>query len=327
MHTHTPTRFLRRSLMALGLALSTLSLHAAPPAQKIQVPGYYRHANGSFEVTALYDGYVDLGTPLLKGLRADQIQTLLARMFIDSSKGVQTAVNAYLVNTGEQLVLVDAGAASCFGPSLGQVQDNIRAAGYQPEQVDAVLLTHLHPDHLCGVLDKNGQPAFPKATLWAAQQDIDFWLDEKTANAAPKDNQPFFRMAMDAVRPYKTAGRLRSFKAGDTLMPGVSVVGTPGHTPGHSSYLFSSGAHKLLVWGDIVHSHAVQFQHPEVSLEFDVNQQQAIATRKALFQRASESGWTIAGAHLPFPGLGHVRKDPQGYAWVPVEFGPIRSDR
>lgn len=255
---HTSILRLFRGLLALGLAVSSLGLQAAPPVQKTQVPGYYRHTIGSFEVTALYDGYVDLGTPLLKGLRADQIQSLLARMFIDSSKGVQTAVNAYLVHTGEHLVLVDAGAASCFGPSLGQVLDNIRAAGYQPEQVDTVLLTHLHPDHLCGVLDKAGQAAFPKATLWAAQQDIDFWLDEKTANAAPKDNQPFFRMAMDAVRPYQSAGRLRSFTAGDTLLPGVSVVGTPGHTPGHSSYLFSSGEQKLLVWGDIVHSHAVR---------------------------------------------------------------------
>lgn len=317
----------RRALLAAGLALATLSLHAAPPAQKTQVPGYYRYASGDFEVTALYDGFVDLGTPLLKGLRAEQIQSLLARMFIENSKGVQTAVNAYLINTGSHLVLVDAGSASCFGPTLGQVQENIRAAGYKLEDVDTVLLTHLHPDHLCGVLDKSGQPAFPNATLWAAQEDVDFWLNEKVAAAAPEGNKPFFQMAMNAAKPYQATGKFRSFKAGDALLPGVSVVSTHGHTPGHSSYLFSSGKQKLLVWGDIVHSHAVQFQHPEVSLEFDVDQKQAIATRKALFERATQAGWAIAGAHLPFPGLGHIRKERKGYAWVPVEFGPIRSDR
>lgn len=317
----------RRSLLAAGLALATLSLHAAPPAQKTQVPGYYRYASGDFEVTALYDGFVDLGTPLLKGLRADQIQSLLARMFIENSKGVQTAVNAYLVHTGSHLVLVDAGSASCFGPTLGQVQENIRAAGYKPEDVDTVLLTHLHPDHLCGVLDKAGQPAFPNATLWAAQEDVDFWLNEKVAAAAPEGNKPFFQMAMNAAKPYQATGKFRSFKAGDALLPGVSVVSTHGHTPGHSSYLFSSGRQNLLVWGDIVHSHAVQFRHPEVSLEFDVDQKQAIATRKALFERATKAGWAIAGAHLPFPGLGHIRKESKGYAWVPVEFSPLRSDR
>lgn len=317
----------RRSLLAAGLALASLGLHAAPPAQTTQVPGYYRHATGDFEVTALYDGYVDLGTPLLKGLRAGQIQSLLARMFIESSKGVQTAVNAYLIHTGSHLVLVDAGSANCFGPALGQVQENIRAAGYKLEDVDSVLLTHLHPDHLCGVLDKTGQPAFPNATLWAAQEDVDFWLDEKVAAAAPEANKPFFQMAMNAARPYQAAGKFRSFKAGDTLLPGVAVVSSPGHTPGHSAYLFTSGKQQLLVWGDIVHSHAVQFQHPEVSLEFDVDQKQAIATRKARFAQATRAGWAIAGAHLPFPGIGHIRKEGKAYAWVPVEFGPIRTDR
>lgn len=323
----TALALLRNCLLATSLVLTGFATQAAPAQVKTQVPGYYRHAIGSYEVTALYDGYVDLDTKLLKGMRAEQVQSLLARMFLQSSKGVQTAVNAYLVNTGDKLVLVDAGSASCFGPSLGQVQDNLRAAGYKPEDVDTVLLTHLHPDHLCGVLDKAGKPAFPNATVWAAQEDVDFWLNEKVAAAAPEGNKPFFQMAMAAAKPYQDAGRLRSFKAGDTLIPGVSVVSTHGHTPGHSSYLFTSGGQNLLVWGDIVHSHAVQFMHPEVSLEFDVDQKAAIATRKALFERAARAGWAIAGAHLPFPGLGHMRKDAKGYAWVPVEFGPLRGDR
>ncbi|MBQ0943038.1 hypothetical protein KAK07_06800 [Ideonella sp. 4Y16] len=102
---------------------------------------------------------------------------------------------------------------------------------------------------------------------------------------------------------------------------------THDHTPGHSAFLFSAKGRQLLVWGHVVHSHAVQFAHPEVSLEFDVDQKQVIATRKALFQRAAQAGWQIAGAHLPFPGLGRIRKDPKGCTWVPVEFGPIRADR
>ncbi|GAA5166181.1 MBL fold metallo-hydrolase [Viridibacterium curvum] len=317
----------RRGLLTALFACGALAVNAAPTPVKTQVPGYYRLAVGDFEVTALYDGYVDLDTKLLKGMRAEQVQSLLARMFLQSNKGVQTAVNAYLINTGSNLVLVDAGSASCFGPTLGQVQDNIRAAGYKPEDVDTVLLTHLHPDHLCGVLDKAGKPAFPNATVWAGQEDVDFWLNDKVAAAAPEGNKPFFQMAMAAAKPYLDAGRFRGYKAGELLLPGVSVVHTPGHTPGHNSYLISSKSQQLLVLGDIVHSHSVQFLHPEVSLEFDVDQKAAIATRKALFKRAAKAGWGIAGAHLPFPGLGHIRKDAKGYAWVPVEFGPIRNDR
>jgi len=326
---------LSRTLITLALAASTLGASlasvdavAAAPAQiKTQVPGYYRHAVGELEVTALYDGYVDLDSKLLKGIQADQVQTLLARMFLADIKGVQTAVNAYLVNTGDHLVLVDAGAASCFGPTLGKVLDNVRAAGYSPDAIDTVLLTHMHPDHLCGLQGADGKIAFPKATVWAAQEDADFWLSEKIAAAAPEGNQPFFKMARDTMAQYQAAGSFRTFKAGDALLPGVSAMPTHGHTPGHTSYLFSSKSKNLLIWGDIVHSHAVQFLHPDVSIEFDTDQKAAIATRKALFEKAARQGWGIAGAHLPFPGLGHIRKDAKGYAWVPVEFGPIRSDR
>lgn len=313
-------------IACVTLLASPLTL-AAPSQVRTQVPGYYRYALGDMEVTALYDGYIDLQTQILKGMRAEDIQSLLARMFLEYQKGVQTAVNAYLIHTGNKLVLVDAGAAACFGPTLGSVTDNIRAAGYSPEAVDVVLLTHLHPDHLCGVLDKAGQPAFPNATVWSSQADADFWLSEASAAAAPEAMRGMFKMARDSVAPYSAAGRFRTFKAGDSVIPEVSVVSSAGHTPGHTSYLFGSKGRQLLVWGDIVHSHSVQFKHPEVSIEFDTDQKKAIATRKALFQQASKAGWAIAGAHLPFPGLGHIRKDPSGYAWVPVEFGPLRSDR
>lgn len=327
---HATLRTVSRHLvgaLTAGLMLTSFSASAAPEAIKTQVPGYYRQALGDFTVTALYDGYVDLDPKLLKGMRADKVQSLLARMFIAHSKGVQTAVNAYLVHTGDHLVLVDAGAAKCFGPSLGQIQDNIRAAGYALEDIDTVLLTHLHPDHVCGLLAPDGQPAFPKATVWVAQEDADFWLSEAVAGKAPEGMRPMFKMARDSAAPYLGAAALKTYKAGEIQLPGVTVVPTHGHTPGHSSYLFSSGSQKLLIWGDIVHSHSVQFAHPEVSLEFDNDQPKAIVTRKALFEKAAASGWWIAGAHLPFPGLGHIRHDAKGYAWVPVEFGPLRSDR
>lgn len=328
---HAPLSTRARRWLGASLCAFTLASGAAwagPEKITTQVPGYYRHAVGDFVVTALYDGYVDLDNKLLKGIRATELQSLLARMFIQNTKGVQTAVNAYLVHTGERLVLVDAGSAQCFGPTLGQVQDNIRAAGYAPEAVDTVLLTHLHPDHQCGLLDKAGQMAFPNATVWAAQEDADFWLSQKVADAAPEGNRPFFKMARDAAAPYQTAGKFRTFKAGEPVLPGIaSVVPTHGHTPGHTSYLFSSKGQNLLVWGDIVHSHSVQFQKPEVAFEYDSDQKAAVATRKALFAQATRNGWWVAGAHLPFPGLGHVRKDAKGYAWVPVEFGPLRADR
>ncbi|HYD63507.1 MAG TPA: MBL fold metallo-hydrolase [Noviherbaspirillum sp.] len=298
--------------------------HAAPPAkQGTQVPGYYRMELGDIEVTALYDGYVSLDAKLLKGASAQDIQSLLARMFVSSIKGVQTAVNAYLVNTGKNLILVDAGAAKCFGPTMGVIADNIRAAGYDMAQVDTVLLTHLHGDHICGLVTSDGKPAFPNATVHVAKEEAAFWLDKDGAAKAPKDFQPFFKIAQDAVAPYANAGKLKQFNAGESLLAGVVSVPTRGHTPGHAGYLFSWGEQQLLVWGDIVHSHAVQFARPEVSIEFDTDQKQAIATRKKVFAEAASKKLWIAGAHLPFPGIGHVRAERKGYAWVPVEYAPL----
>ena len=231
------TKTLRATLGALALAsLSLLAApaSAAPPAPvQTQVPGYYRQALGEFEITALYDGYVDLAPQLLKGLRADQVQSLLARMFIANTKGVQTAVNGYLVHTGDHLVLVDAGAAQCFGPTLGQINSNLKAAGYSADAVDVVLLTHLHPDHLCGLVDGQGKAAFPNATVYAAKADADFWLSAKAADAAPDGFKPFFKMAGDSVAPYQAGGRFKTYTPGETLIPGVEALDTSGHTPGH----------------------------------------------------------------------------------------------
>lgn len=310
-------------MSASTLLSAGLPLHAAaeaPEKKMTQVPGFYRLPLGDMEVTALYDGHVALDAKLLKGATAKDIQSLLARMFVDSSKGVQTAVNAYLVNTGKNLVLVDTGASRCFGPTLGIIGDNIRAAGYEMAQVDTVLITHLHGDHACGLLDAAGKAAFPNATVYVAKDEAAFWLDKDVAAKAPEDAQAFFKMARDAVAPYESAGRLKQFNGGETLLPGIESAPSPGHTPGHAGYLFSSNGQQLLVWGDVVHSHAVQFARPEVAIEFDVDSKRAIASRKKVFAEAARKKLWIAGAHLPFPGIGHVRQERKGYAWVPVEY-------
>lgn len=304
-----------------SLALSPVLVQAAPQTQqKTQVPGYYRMMLGQFEVTALYDGSVPLETTTLHGINAKDIQSMLDAMFVDSSKGMQTAVNSYLINTGQNLVLVDSGAGLCFGPGLGAINDNIIAAGYQNSQIDTVLLTHLHGDHACGLIDKDGKALFPNADVYAAKGEADFWLSEEVAAKAPAEAQPFFKMSRDSVAPYVATNHLKTYNNGDTLLPGLKIVPTPGHTPGHTGYLFSSDDQSLLLWGDIVHNYVIQLPRPEVSFEFDVDEKQAIATRKKVLADAAKNRLWIGGAHLPFPGLGHVRAEKTGYSWVPVAY-------
>lgn len=323
----TSRQFLHAAVLAGAAVLASfvpLTASAQAPAKKTtQVPGFYRMAFGETEVNALYDGYVAIDNKLLKGATATDIQEMLAKMFIESNKGVQTAVNAYLINTGINLILIDTGAAKCFGPTLGGIAENIRAAGYDMAQIDTIFLTHLHGDHACGLATVEGKAAFPNATVHVAKEEAAYWLNKEVADKAPKEAQAFFKMARDAVAPYEASGKLKIFGAGDALLPGILSVPTPGHTPGHGGYLFTSGEQQLLVWGDIVHSHAVQFARPEVSIEFDVDSKRAIESRKKTFAEAAKKKLWIAGAHLPFPGIGHVRAEKKGYAWVPLEYAPL----
>ncbi|ARJ64852.1 MBL fold metallo-hydrolase [Magnetospirillum sp. ME-1] len=310
------------------LLAAALPAQAETPAQKgDQVGGWHRFKLGGFEVTALYDGYIDLPQKVLLNISAKSTEELLRRMFVDYGKGIQTAVNAYLVHTGNRLVLVDAGTAKAFGPTLGFIPDNIRAAGYDPAQVDAVLLTHLHPDHAAGLLTADGKAVFPNADIWVAKAEADFWLDEAVAAKMPEGNRVFFKMARDAVAPYKAAGKFHALSGQVGLPAGIAAVDTNGHTPGHTSYLLTSQGQSLLVLGDLVHNHAVQFAHPEVAFEYDSDKAQAVKTRKKVFADAARQRLWVAGAHLPFPGIGHVRAEGKAFAWVPLEYSPLRADR
>jgi len=325
----------RRALSIAMLAASAVCSSLLPtvgaaevPAQSVQqVPGYYHMTLGNFQVTALYDGAISLTTSLLNGVSDDDTHAMLAGMFVPLTKdGVQTAVNGYLVNTGEDLILVDAGAAACFGPTLGGLADNLKSAGYEATHVTKIFLTHLHGDHACG-MTADGKRVFPNATVYVAKGEAGYWLDKDTAAKAPKEAQPFFQAAQQAVAPYEQAGKLKQFAPGESLAEGVTSVPLVGHTPGHGGYMFSSEGRRLLVWGDIVHSHAVQFAKPDVSIDFDTDQKQAVATRKALLARAVKEKFWIAGAHLPFPGIGHVAAQNDGYRWIPAEFSPLTKGK
>lgn len=299
--------------------------NAEAPMVHTQVPGYYRLQLGRFEITALYDGAIELDTKLLHNITASDLHRMLSRMFVGNPK-MQTAVNAYLINTGEHLVLVDTGAGKLFGPSLGHVLQNMKAAGYEPSQVDTVLITHMHPDHIGGLDDANGQPLFPKARILVSQAESDFWLSQKEADAAPAKIKSRFKMARDIAAPYLATGRWKTFREGSVLVPGIQAAQAYGHTPGHTAYAVESEGQKLLIWGDLVHAHAVQFARPGVSIDFDINQKQAIATRRRIMEAVAVSKSLVAGMHLPFPGIGHVRPDGKGrYSWVPIEFAPLEK--
>ncbi len=309
--------------VAIFAGLTSLA-HAEAPKVQTQVPGYYRMMIGQHEVTALFDGALQMDVKRLTNAQPEDIRKLLTRMFVGTQK-MQTAVNTYLINTGRHLVLVDAGGGAIYGSALGGVLANLKAAGYQPEQVDTVIVTHLHGDHIAGLTDANGQPTFPNATVYVDKTENDYWLSDQIAAAAPAEWQRIFVAAKNTAAPYLAQGKWKTFAADAPVVPGIAAVAAPGHTPGHTAFAVESDGQRLLIWGDLVHSHAVQFARPEVAFNFDVDPKQAIATRLAIFKSVAQSGELVAGMHLPFPGIGHVRADDNGaYSWVPVEYAPLK---
>jgi glyoxylase-like metal-dependent hydrolase (beta-lactamase superfamily II) len=273
-------------------------------------------AFGDFEVTALSDGVASLDVVKLLDQPAEKTETALQGASLHNP--LDTSVNAYLIKTGAKLVLVDAGGGTVFGPALGKLRSNLQAAGYRPEQIDDIVLTHMHRDHVGG-LTIDGKAVFPNATVHADKRESDFWLSSDNFDNAPPDLRARFLGVSSALRPYIVAGRYKPFEADSEILPGVRSVASYGHTVGHTTYVVESRAQQLWLIGDLVNVAAVQLQHPSVSFAFDSNGPAAAASRVKSLTSAAEQGVLIGAAHLPFPGLGHVRAERSGWQWVPVD--------
>lgn len=311
----------RTARLSLGAALAAACCvapaHAAAPLAKFQAPGFYRMMLGDFEVTALNDGTLDLPVDTLLKMPKAKADKALAKSFAASP--LETSVNGFLVNTGSKLVLIDAGAAGLFGPTLGKMLASLKAAGYQPEQVDEIYITHMHPDHVGGLVNA-GKIAFPNAVVRAGKADADYWLSQAAMDKAPAEQKGFFQGAMGALGPYVQANKFVPITGDGELVPGVRAYGSAGHTPGHTSYVVESKGQKLALLGDLIHVAAVQFDDPSVTIAFDTDNKAAEAERKEAFAAAAKGGYLIGAAHLQFPALGHVRASGKGYQFVPVNY-------
>jgi glyoxylase-like metal-dependent hydrolase (beta-lactamase superfamily II) len=296
--------------LAAGLVYSHPA-HAGAPIQKGQAPGFYRMMLGDFEVVALSDGTVNLHVgKLLTSTTPKKVEELLMRAFL--ADPVETSVTGYLVN-----------AANLFGPTLGNLGNNLKAAGYQPEQVDEIYITHMHADHVGGLM-AGDKLAFPNAIVRADKRDADFWLSQANLDAAPEDAKGFFKGAMASLNPYVAAGKFKPFDGAGELVPGITAISTYGHTKGHTIYLVESKGQKLAVLGDLMHVAAVQFVNPAVTIQFDTDSKPAAVQRKKIYAEAAKQRYWIAVAHLPFPGIGHIRAEGQSYIYVPANYSVPR---
>jgi glyoxylase-like metal-dependent hydrolase (beta-lactamase superfamily II) len=306
------------AVLASFVAVPNATL-AAPPQHRDQVPGFYRLKVGDLEVTALFDGAAVFDAHWLNGTKATMDGVVNALQ--EDPRLLDVSDEGFLVNTGKQRILVDAGAGTWWGGGvLGRLEGSLRSAGYTPEEIDIVLITHLHSDHVGGLTTQDGKRVFPNADVYVAKAESDFWLSTEIAAKAPKDVQPFFQSARAIAAPYIKAGKWHTFNGSESIVDGMQLIPLPGHTPGHTGYEFSSKGQKILFCGDIIHAQRVQLQHPEVTAVFDIDQNAAAATRLQLLPKLAREDVLIAGPHMPFPALGRLRKEGSGYSWVPVVF-------
>ena len=311
-------RSLSNVLAAVASGVFCLASAQAAPMVKGQAPGYYRMMLGDFEITALSDGVDALPMgELLLGTTPAKVKQALDRAYLKDP--VETSVNGFLVNTGAKLVLIDTGAGNLFGPNYGKLMANLKAAGYQPEQVEEIYITHMHGDHVGGLM-AGDKLAFPNAVVRADKHDADFWLSQANMDRAPADDKDFFKGAMASLNPYVAAGKFKPFDGDTALVPGVKALATRGHTPGHSTYLVESKGQRLEVLGDLIHLAAVQLPDPSVTIKFDTDPKAAAVQRKRVFTDAAKNGYWMAASHISYPGLGHLRTEGKGYRWIPANY-------
>lgn len=301
--------------------IPAFSAHAAAPLVKTSAPGFYRSMLGDFEITVLSDGVVPLPVDkLLTNTTPEKVGKALSKYHLQSP--VVTSVNAYLVNTGSKLVLIDSGAGVFFGPTLGKLQASLKASGYLPEQIDEIYITHMHTDHIGGLVDGD-KAAFPNAIVRIDQHDTDYWLSQANLDKAPAEAKGSFEKAIAILKPYVQAGKLKSFEGDTELVPGIKALASHGHTPGHSIYKVESKGQTLVLWGDLMHVAAVQFENPAVTIQFDSDSKAAYAQRQKAYADAAQHSYQVGAAHLSFPGIGYIRKEGKGYAWMPLNYVPL----
>lgn len=283
----------------------------APPS-----PGFYKLKLGSATVVALSDGSFSLpASGLMVEVHKGEVQAALANAH--ASDSVPTSVNAYLVDTGRRRVLIDTGSGSFLGPSLGEVEKHLEDAGYKASQIDEILITHLHADHIGGLV-ANGSMVYPNATIRVDAGELEFWEDRANSSKVDASVQATFDAVATALKPYEAVGHVKTLHAGESIEPGITAVAEPGHTLGHTGYRINSHGEVLVVWGDLVHLAVAQFPDPKVTIRFDSTPAIAVTTRERALAAAAKGGYLVAAAHIAFPGIGKVTKSASSYKWTPV---------
>jgi glyoxylase-like metal-dependent hydrolase (beta-lactamase superfamily II) len=316
----------RRQLLsgaaATGLAGIASPALAKAPMANTQAPSFYRFKVGAFELTVVSDGPLQMGPPqpnIFTDTSKDDMVKALTDNFLPADN-VSMEQNALVVNTGNQLVLIDTGmgAFKMMGNDSGRLVANLKAAGINPGDVDAVLLTHAHIDHFSGLLTADGAREFSNAQVFVTQSDYDFWTDEA------KVSHPQIGQFVAATRKLliPNRDRMQFIKDGQEVVPGIQAMAAPGHTVGHTAFMITSQSQTLCNAGDIAHHPIISVETPRKAFAYDTDGKLAVASRLRVFDMLSAQRIPLITYHFPWPGVGHIGKHGDAYRYFP---SPMRT--
>ena len=313
------TQLSRRAVLTGAAALAATPALASAPLAGKQAPGYYRYKLGDFELTQLADGAATFAMPdnFVANVPKDKALAEAARNFIAGPGQIRVPFSPVLINTGSKLVLIDTGYGPNIGPVVGHLPASLAAAGITPDQIDTVVISHLHPDHINGLKTKDGGLAFPKAEIMMPENDWKFWMsDENAAKANDPVNKAYFANTRKVLSDL--TGKVTMYTPGKEVVSGITAIDTAGHTPGHCSFAVASGKSSMFVQCDVTNIPAFFLSHPDWHVIYDHDANQAERTRRKFYDMVAKEKSLIVGYHFPFPCLGHVEKVGKNYRLIPV---------
>lgn len=314
------TNLSRRELLALGAGLGATTMMgssalAKAPKLGTQTPYWHRFNLGNAEVTVVSDGPLPLGPPkgTFVGVPDEEVRKMLSDNFLNPDN-VVLEQNSPIVNTGDRLILFDTGmgTSKAFGPTTGRQQKSMMEAGIKPAEIDAVVLSHAHIDHIGGIVGADDKPLFPNAQYYIAQSDFDFWTDEGKLGGPLKDFVVHARKNLLPVRD-----RIVFFKDGQEFLPGVTALAAPGHTVGHSIFMVTSAGKSFCFLGDLTHHAVLLLEKPRMEFSYDTDPKQAAASRVKMLEMLAANKTAVMSYHFAWPGYGHVAKTGDGFHYYP----------